>query len=101
MICAANPFLRLVCLALTIYWIILLARVIVSWIELAGARAPVTGPLRTVFELLFDVTEPVLAPIRRIVPPGGTAGSVGDRGVRDHLRVAERALLSRGSREVR
>jgi YggT family protein len=71
MICAANPFLRLVCLALTVYWIILLARVIVSWIELAGSRQPVTGPLRTVFELLFDVTEPVLSPIRRIVPPAG------------------------------
>jgi YggT family protein len=71
MICSANPFLRLVCLALTIYWIVLLARVIVSWVELAGARTPVTGPLRTVFELLFDVTEPVLAPIRRIVPPAG------------------------------
>ena len=30
-----------------------------------------TGPLRTVFELLFDVTEPVLRPIRRILPPAG------------------------------
>ena len=71
MICAANPFLRLVCLALTIYWFILLIRVIVSWIGLAGARTPVSGPLRTAFELLFDVTEPVLMPIRRIVPPAG------------------------------
>ena len=40
MICAANPFIRLICLALTVYWIILLARVIVSWIELAGWRPP-------------------------------------------------------------
>jgi len=39
--------------------------------ELAGVRPPVTGPLRTLFELLFDVTEPVLRPIRRIVPPAG------------------------------
>ncbi|MGZ5213057.1 MAG: YggT family protein [Actinomycetota bacterium] len=71
MICAANPFPRLICIALGIYWIILLARVIVSWIELAGWRPPVTGPFRTVFELLFDVTEPVLRPIRRIIPPAG------------------------------
>jgi YggT family protein len=71
MICAANPFIRLLCLALTVYWLVLLARVIVSWIELAGVRPPVTGPLRTLFELLFDVTEPVLRPIRRIVPPAG------------------------------
>ena len=71
MICAANPFLRLLCVALLVYSIVLLARVIVSWIELAGVRVPVTGPLRTAFELLFDVTEPVLSPIRRIVPPAG------------------------------
>lgn len=71
MIGATGPFLRLLCFVLTIYWIILLARVIVSWIELAGVRPPVAGPLRSAFELLFDVTEPVLRPIRRIVPPAG------------------------------
>ena len=71
MICAGNPFGRLICIALSIYWVILLARVIVSWVELTGWRPPPTGPLRTVFELLFDVTEPVLRPIRRILPPAG------------------------------
>ena len=71
MICAANPFFRLACFALKVYSFVLLARLIVSWIELAGVRVPVTGPLRTAFELLFDVTEPVLSPIRRIVPPAG------------------------------
>lgn len=71
MILAAGAFAGLICIALNVYWIILLARVIVGWIELAGWRPPVTGPLRTVFELLFDVTEPVLRPIRRILPPAG------------------------------
>jgi len=71
MICAANPFIRLVCIALGAYSIVLLARVILSWIELAGVRPPSTGPVRTLFELLFDVTEPVLRLLRRIVPPAG------------------------------
>jgi YggT family protein len=71
MICAANPFLRLTCIALGAYSIVLLARVVVSWIELAGVRPPPTGPLRTLFELLFDVTEPVLRLLRRVVPPAG------------------------------
>ena len=71
MICAGNGFARLLCTVLMVYWIILLARVIVSWVELAGWRPPPTGPLRTVFELLFDVTEPALRPIRRILPPAG------------------------------
>ncbi len=30
-----------------------------------------SGPLRTLFELLFDVTEPVLRLLRRVVPPAG------------------------------
>ena len=34
-------------------------------------RPPATGPLRSAYELLFDVTEPVLRPLRRIVPPAG------------------------------
>ncbi len=71
MICATSAPIRLLCLALTVYWIVLLARVIVSWVELSGWRPPSTGPVRTIFELLFDVTEPVLKPIRRIVPPAG------------------------------
>jgi YggT family protein len=71
MICAGNAFGRLLCIALSVYSFVLLARVIVSWIELAGWRPPTTGPLRTVFELLFDVTEPVLRPIRKILPPAG------------------------------
>jgi YggT family protein len=71
MICAGNPVARLICIALSVYSFVLFARVIVSWIELAGWRPPPTGPLRTVFELLFDLTEPVLRPIRRILPPAG------------------------------
>jgi YggT family protein len=63
--------MRVLCLALTVYSIILLARVIVSWIELSGWRPPSTGPVRTIFELMFDVTEPVLKQLRRIVPPAG------------------------------
>lgn len=71
MICATSAPIRVLCLALTVYWIVLLARVIVSWIELSGWRPPTTGPVRAIFELMFDVTEPVLKPLRRIVPPAG------------------------------
>ncbi len=71
MICAANPAVTLICYALTAYSIILLARVVVSWVELAGWRPPSTGPVRSLFELMFDVTEPVLRQLRRIVPPAG------------------------------
>jgi YggT family protein len=61
---AVSPVETTLCVALTVFNLVLLARVIVSWIALAGARPPAT-------ELLFDVTEPVLRPLRRIVPPAG------------------------------
>jgi YggT family protein len=71
MICATSPFLRLVCFALVAAWVLLFLRVIVSFMELAGVRQPQSGPLRSAYELLFDVTEPPLRLLRRIVPPAG------------------------------
>jgi YggT family protein len=59
------------CYALWVFQLILLARVVVSWLLAFGMRPPVSGPARTAYDLLFDVTEPVLRPIRRIVPPAG------------------------------
>ncbi|GIU96752.1 MAG: hypothetical protein KatS3mg013_0555 [Actinomycetota bacterium] len=61
----------LVCLALSIFWLLLLARVVLSWLELAGLRRPVDGPMRSAYDLLMGATEPVLRPLRRIVPPAG------------------------------
>jgi YggT family protein len=71
MIAASNPVTNLACIALGVYSILLLIRVVLSWIELAGVRPPATGPLRSGFELLNDVTEPPLRLLRRIVPPAG------------------------------
>ncbi len=62
---------RLICVALTLVWVILLVRVILSWVQLAGWRPPATGPLRSAYELLYDVTEPPLRALRRILPPAG------------------------------
>lgn len=71
MIAATNPVLTLACIALRVYWLILLIRVVVSWVELAGVRVPSIGPARSAYELLFDATEPVLRLLRRVVPPAG------------------------------
>ncbi len=68
---ASNPVLRLVCLALLVFELILLIRVLVSWLEFFGVRLPATGPIRSAHELLIDVTEPALRPLRKIVPPAG------------------------------
>jgi YggT family protein len=61
----------LICLALTLAWIILLIRVVVSWLEFFGVRRPIAGPGRTAYDALFAVTEPMLRPLRKVIPPAG------------------------------
>jgi YggT family protein len=64
-----NVGLDIVCIVLTIFWILLLVRVIVSWAYLFGFRPPMYGPIRKILDLLQAVTEPVLRPLRGLLPP--------------------------------
>ena len=64
-----NPILVVVCLALTVFFWVLLLRVILSWAEMFGFRRPWSGPLATAISLLYTITEPVLRPIRNAIPP--------------------------------
>jgi YggT family protein len=61
----------LICIALWVATLLLLARVVVSWLEFFGVRRPIVGPGRTAWDLLYDVTEPALRPLRKIIPPAG------------------------------
>ena len=71
MIADSSPLTSLICLALTLAWILLLIRVVVSWLEFFGVRRPIAGPMRTAYDLLFTVTEPILRPLRKVLPPAG------------------------------
>ncbi len=71
-----NPALDIVCILLTAFWVVLLLRVIVSWAQVFGLRRPYSGPASKALDLLDDVTEPVLKPLRAIMPPL-RAGGVG------------------------
>jgi len=66
-----GPLGSIICVALWLATLLLFVRVIVSWIAMFGARPPVSGPLRSAYDLLFTVTEPMLKPLRAIVPPVG------------------------------
>jgi YggT family protein len=61
----------LICIALWVATLLLLARVVVSWLEFFGVRRPIVGPGRAAWDLLYDVTEPALRPLRKIIPPAG------------------------------
>jgi len=53
----------IICWALQVYFLILLARIVLSWFPATG------GALDGVQRVLFKVTEPVLGPIRSVLPP--------------------------------
>jgi YggT family protein len=46
------------------YFIILLVRVLSSWFPV-----PPSGPIRTVLSWVYRLTEPVLRPLRGLIPP--------------------------------
>ena len=54
----------LLCWLLSIYWLILFVRIISSWFQ-----PPRTGPLRTILRICFELTDPVLRPLRSLIPP--------------------------------
>jgi YggT family protein len=59
------------CAVLWIATLLLLARVVLSWLEFFGVRRPIVGPGRTAWDLLYTLTEPMLRPLRKIIPPAG------------------------------
>lgn len=46
-----------------VYWLILFVRIIFSWIP-----PPQSGVGRAIFEIIYDITEPVLGLVRGLLP---------------------------------
>ena len=52
---------------ITVYLVVLFARAVTSWFP-----PPRSGtPFAFITQLLRDLTEPLLAPLRRVIPPAG------------------------------
>jgi YggT family protein len=54
---------RIVCILLTVYWLVLFVRIIFSWFP-----PPTSGPGRAIFEIVYDLTEPLLGLVRGLLP---------------------------------
>jgi YggT family protein len=54
-------FITFLQLLSTLLWVLILARVIISWTNPRGGGSLVA--------FVYQVTEPILAPIRRVLPP--------------------------------
>ena len=58
--------MQVVCAVLNVYLLVLFARAIMSWFPVR----PGSG-LASFLQVLMQLTEPVLAPVRRVIPPAG------------------------------
>ena len=56
----------IICALLLAYIVVLLARAIMSWFPIRPGT-----PFASLYGVLLDLTEPVLAPLRRVIPPAG------------------------------
>jgi YggT family protein len=59
-----NALIEILSVLLQVYSYVLLARALVSWI-------PNLDPYNPIVQFLYQITEPVLDPIRRLIPPVG------------------------------
>jgi len=60
---------QILCFALNAYLVALFARIILSWFPVSPG-----GAMAQIFSVLYSITEPVLGPIRRAIPPIGMGG---------------------------
>lgn len=56
----------ILCAALQIYFLVLIGRIILSWFPVQPGTA-----MASISSILFELTEPVLGPLRRVIPPLG------------------------------
>jgi YggT family protein len=57
---------RVLCQLLNLYFIILFARVILSWFPMQPGTA-----MASIASIIYQITEPVMGPVRRIIPTVG------------------------------
>jgi YggT family protein len=60
--------MEFLCLLFSAYFIVLLARIILSWATMAWSPPPALAPA---VRVIYDLTEPVLGLFRRYIPPIG------------------------------
>lgn len=59
----------LLCTLSKLYLLVLFARIVLSWFPISPGT-----PLASVFSVVYAMTEPILGPVRRIMPPVGMGG---------------------------
>ncbi|HZR15284.1 MAG TPA: YggT family protein [Acidimicrobiia bacterium] len=58
--------MTVVCAFILVYLIVLILRAVLSWFPVRSGSA-----MASINSVLFQLTEPLLAPLRRVIPPAG------------------------------
>lgn len=66
------PLIDVVLMALNLYWYIILASVIMSWLVAFGVINTYNSTVRTIMDVIYRLTEPALRPLRRVLPDFGS-----------------------------
>ena len=53
-----------ICLILNLYVLVIIARVIFSWVRVTPGT-----PVASIYSVIYNLTEPILGPLRRVIPP--------------------------------
>lgn len=56
--------MELICTLLNIYLLVIFARILFSWIRVEPGTA-----VASIYSVVFNLTEPVLGPLRQLIPP--------------------------------
>jgi YggT family protein len=65
------PFIEVVLIVLNLIWWLIIASVVASWLVAFGVVNTRNDVVYRVLDILNRVTEPMLRPIRRLIPPMG------------------------------
>ncbi|CUW37592.1 putative factor involved in shape determination and osmotic tolerance [Magnetospirillum sp. XM-1] len=66
-----NTLIEVILIALNLYWYVILASVIVSWLVAFGVINTYNSAVRTILDVIYRLTEPALRPLRRVLPDFG------------------------------
>jgi YggT family protein len=66
MFAEVNLFLQVICNLILVYTVVVLAAILMSWFPIQPGT-----PVYSIWRALRSVTDPVLLPLRRLIPPIG------------------------------
>ncbi len=89
MILAASPVAQVICNLITIYIFVVFAAILMSWFPIRPGTAPFS-----IWRFLRALTDPVLLPLRRLIPPVGGAFDLSPLILVVGLTIVQRIICS-------